>query len=79
MIRKRPRLIIAFHTTHDAMAFEEFCHNNNVSGRLIPLPGEISAGCGLAWSAPPENEEEIDRSLLSAGVDPQVVRVLSVF
>ena len=23
-------------------------------GRLIPLPREISAGCGLAWKAEPE-------------------------
>ena len=57
MRKKEKRLITAFYTTHDAMAFEEFCHEHGVPGRLIPLPREISAGCGLAWSAPPEDEE----------------------
>ena len=26
-----------------------------IPGRLIPLPRELSAGCGLAWRMPPEN------------------------
>ena len=53
MRAKERRLIVAFHTTHDAMAFEDFCVARGVPGRLIPLPRQISAGCGLAWSAPP--------------------------
>lgn len=71
MIKKFPRLIITFFTTRDAMAFEEYCHGNDIPGRLIPLPGEISAGCGLAWSAPPDEKEEFVRLIPLSGVTPQ--------
>ena len=78
MRKKEKRLITAFYTTHDAMAFEEFCHEHSVPGRLIPLPREISAGCGLAWSAPPEDEEGLKVLLQSAGIIPQELRMLEV-
>ena len=49
MINKKECLVISFNKTIDAMTVEEYCLKNNISGRLIPLPKEISAGCGLAW------------------------------
>ena len=78
MRKKEKRLITAFYTTHDAMAFEEFCNEHGVPGRLIPLPREISAGCGLAWSAPPDDEEGLRKLLSAAGIVPQHVRELEV-
>lgn len=49
--------MITFHTTADAMAMEKACRELGVPGRLIPVPREISAGCGLAWCAPlPERD-----------------------
>ncbi len=74
MRQKTDRLIVAFFTTHDAMAFEEACLSRGVPGRLIPLPREISAGCGLAWSAPPEEEEAVRRTLTDAGITEQAMR-----
>ncbi len=78
MIKRSPRLIIAFYTTHDAMAFEEYCHNNSVSGRLIPLPGEISAGCGLAWSSSPDDEALIRLALSQSEINPEVIREITI-
>ena len=78
MRKKEKQVVVAFHTTHDAMRFEDFCHAQGVRGRLIPLPREISAGCGLAWSAPPEDEESVRGALLEAEVTPQHVQVLEV-
>jgi hypothetical protein len=49
MRTKKEYKVITFSTTSDAMAMEKFCEKNNISGRLIPVPSEISAGCGLAW------------------------------
>ena len=49
MREKKPALIITFSTTTDAMGMEQFCGRNGLPGRLIPVPREISAGCGLAW------------------------------
>jgi hypothetical protein len=78
MRTKERRLIVAFRTTHDAMAFEDYCKKNDISGRLIPLPGEISAGCGLSWSASPDDSGAVKDALDASGVKPQEMRVLFV-
>ena len=69
---------MAFHTTHDAMAFEDYCHAQGAQGRLIPLPREISAGCGLAWSAPDGDEAALRDTLARSGIVPQEVRAMEV-
>ena len=76
-IRER-RLIVAFYTTHDAMAFEDFCLDRGIDGRLIPLPREISAGCGLAWSAPPGDPAGLRALLAEAGVAPQHMKEMDI-
>lgn len=42
-------LVLSFFTTTQAMAAEKWFREENLPGRLIPLPGSISAECGLAW------------------------------
>ena len=49
MREKHRYQVMTFHTTAAAMAMEKYCANHKISGRLIPVPREISAGCGLAW------------------------------
>ena len=78
MRQRQLRLIAAFYTTHDAMAFEEYCRENGAEGRLIPLPRAISAGCGLAWSAPPDGEVDLRALLAGAGIVPQHVQLLEI-
>ena len=78
MRSRERRLIVAFYTTHDAMAFEDFCAARGVPGRLIPLPREISAGCGLAWSAPPGDGARVRELLDEAGITPQHVKELDI-
>lgn len=57
MRTKRPYIVLSFHTTLEAMEWEKHCLASCIPGRLIPLPREISAGCGLAWRMPPEEWE----------------------
>lgn len=52
---KRSYIVLSFRTTLEAMECEKQCHIRQVPGRLIPLPREISAGCGLAWRMLPED------------------------
>ncbi len=54
MRQKRTFKILTFASTHDAMAMEQFCRDHEIPGRLIPLPGQIAAGCGLCWRMTPE-------------------------
>lgn len=59
MRKKAPTLVITFATTTRAMKMETCCKEQGGPGRMIPVPGEISAGCGLAWSARPEDREAL--------------------
>ena len=54
------KLIVTFHTTAEAMAMESVCRESGVPGRLIPVPRQISAGCGLSWSMPVEWKDKMD-------------------
>ncbi len=71
MREKSLRLIVTFHATTEAMAMEKYCLAEGVPGRLIPVPREIAAGCGMAWSAPPESRELVLRALTAAGLKHQ--------
>lgn len=59
MREKTLRLVVAFHTTTEAMAMERYCMRHGIAGRLIPVPPVISAGCGMCWSAPPEARAQL--------------------
>ncbi|MFR3906592.1 MAG: DUF3343 domain-containing protein, partial [Christensenellales bacterium] len=59
MREKKLWLIITFHTTTAAMAMESLCTEKGLPGRLIPVPREITAGCGMSWRAPVENKKEL--------------------
>ena len=54
MRARKTYIVLSFRTTLEAMEWEKQCMTQNVPGRLIPLPREISAGCGLAWRMLPE-------------------------
>lgn len=59
MRKKTKQLVITFSTTTAAMAMEKRAQEMWIFGRLIPLPSEISAGCGLSWKTKPEEKEKI--------------------
>ena len=78
MIRKQQRVVFTFHTTTDAMAADSLCREKNLGGRMIPVPGEITADCGLAWCAAPEQEEILTDALFAAGIPVQGVYRLMI-
>ena len=65
---RSPVLVLTFPTTAAAMACEELCERDGLPGRMIPVPGQISAGCGLAWKAAPEDRDELVSALAEAGI-----------
>lgn len=71
MIRKTEKLVITFHTTTAAMAMERICKETHADGRLIPVPGTISADCGLAWCANLDSEEPLNVLMKEHGIVPQ--------
>lgn len=68
MRKKELKLVITFHTTADAMAMEKVCKQVSVAGRLIPVPREISAGCGLAWCSRLEQRQELLELMKQQGI-----------
>ena len=78
MLKKKPTLIITFATTTQAMAMESFCTRENLPGRLIPVPREITAGCGLSWKAKPEEREMLITALTRAGMKWAECHILEV-
>lgn len=64
----RPALVVAFPTTAAAMSCEELCQSRGLPGRMIPVPGQVSAGCGLAWKAAPEDRVLLESALSEAGI-----------
>ena len=79
MLQKKPCVVVTFDATAAAMAAEKYCLANGVAGRLIPVPREITAGCGLAWKTAPEQEEEaVTAALRSAGIEYSGVHRLEI-
>lgn len=66
---KKTYIVLSFRTTLEAMEWEKRCLAAGVPGRLIPLPREISAGCGLAWRMLAEEFEQWQHKLDAAGYD----------
>ena len=69
MREKKLRLITTFHTTADAIACEKVCMAENIAGRMIPVPRQLSAGCGLAWCSEPGTGEELSTVLKEKNID----------
>lgn len=68
MIEKKLSLIITFPSTTSAMAAEACFKDNNCTGRLIPIPTQITASCGLSWKSEIEQEEYLKRLLESNSI-----------
>lgn len=73
MRKKELKLVITFHTTADAMAMEKACREQEVPGRLIPVPRSISAGCGLAWCAPLSERERLGTVMQQQGIGAEAM------
>ena len=78
MRQKKPALVITFSSTTAAIRMEAFCLENNLPGRMIPVPREITAGCGLAWKAPTDAQEQLLQSLTQAGICWEDMRILEL-
>ena len=79
MLRKPElRTVVTFHTTSEALKTEQCARQAGLAGRLIPVPQALSAGCGLAWSAPTDTQEELEILLREQGIHPQGLTQLTI-
>lgn len=68
MREKSWKEVITFHTTTEAMAVESSCRAGGMPGRLIPVPRQITAGCGMAWVCPLDEAGRLRRFMEGQGL-----------
>lgn len=68
MRKKEWKVVVTFHTTLDAMEMEKMCKEQEVPGRLIPIPRSLSSGCGLAWCTNPEERKVLEANVKQFGI-----------
>ena len=69
MREKHPFIVLSFQTTVAAMEWEKRCMETGIPGRLIPLPGVVSAGCGLCWCTLPEKEKVLETKMKNKKIE----------
>lgn len=67
-------LLLVSDSTHFVMKLEKLLQNFEICCRIIPLPGEISAGCGLSIKVELSDIEKIAKILKDENI--QVDRYL---
>lgn len=66
---KTMKVVVTFPTTTQAMKMEQCAKGAGAPGRLIPVPRQISAGCGMAWSAPAEARSQLESLIMETGIE----------
>ncbi|ACV23550.1 Protein of uncharacterised function (DUF3343) [Slackia heliotrinireducens] len=79
MRAKTPKAVVTFATTSDAMAMEAAARTHGIPGRLIPVPSEIDAGCGLSWSAEASEREELLAAIAQHNIAHQGIYEVSMY
>lgn len=74
MRRRRPVLVIAFSSTEQALFT-----NGGLPGRMIPIPSQVSAGCGLAWKAEVDEKPQLLAALAQAGCGYETDAVVQMY
>ena len=75
---KKLACVIVFDSATAAMEAESYLPARGLPGRIIPIPEQISAGCGLSWKAEPEDKDRIVKALDEAGIKYAGVYVLKI-
>ena len=60
------------------MMMEAFAKENKLAGKIIPLPNEISAGCGLAFKIETEDLEKVTKTLEENSISYEKIHKLGV-
>ena len=63
------KCLATFDVTSMALMFEKQCRRAGFEVRIIPVPRQISASCGLACSYPCDRENEIIRLCEKGGIE----------
>ena len=60
-------------------AVEAAARETGLPGRMIPIPSEVSAGCGLAWCVPAEERDALLDAFESGGLAYEAVHEVELY
>ncbi|MBQ9068337.1 MAG: DUF3343 domain-containing protein [Eggerthellaceae bacterium] len=63
----------------DAMAFESASKLYGIPGRVIPVPSEVDAGCGMSWSAPVDQRGDLEAAIEEHGLANAGIHVVNLY
>lgn len=69
-------LYVIFYTSSEAMATEFACKENNIDGKLVPLPRIASASCGISFESKVENFEILKELLKKEDIEYEDIIIL---
>ena len=78
MKKKHQSIIITFDTTADAMALESEFKTNLITGRLIPIPRQLSSGCGMAYKLNVEEKGRAIEIIKSSNLNINAIETLEI-
>lgn len=62
-------LLLVSDSTHYVMKLEKLLQNFQIWCRIIPLPSEVSAGCGLSIRVELSDKDRIDKILTENNIE----------
>ena len=76
MIKEETFLLLAADSTHLIIKSEKLLKENGIECRIIPLPSEVKATCGLSIRLELEYKERVDEILKSDGIELEKYSVI---
>ncbi|MBG9980249.1 DUF3343 domain-containing protein [Facklamia sp. DSM 111018] len=61
-MKQKEYLYVTFNTTTDSIEAESLFKSKGIPGRLVIIPRELSAGCGMAWRSEPNWKDLIEKT-----------------
>lgn len=57
---KSLKVVVVFNSPTHAFALESACKKANIQGRLLPVPVELTGGCGIGWTSKIEDKVKLE-------------------
>ncbi|BBA52207.1 DUF3343 domain-containing protein [Fusobacterium varium] len=76
MMKEEKFLLFAAESTHLIIKSERLLKENGIECRIIPLPSEVKATCGLSIKTEFENKKKADELLKSNGIELEEYSVI---
>ncbi len=73
MREKNRKVLFTFPTTTQALSMDHHAKACGEAGRLIPVPSQVRAGCGMAWCAPIEDRGVLEGIISREGIEVEEI------